>query len=82
MKALPNFDGDDLDWVLGELFHMTKIACRKGVLPHEYDPALFTACMRVVNAQPLEVRRFAGSAMVNLANFWLRRTPRAHTHAG
>lgn len=50
-----NFEGDDLDWALGELMHVTSRAKVAGVLPHLYDPALFAACRRVINAQPFEV---------------------------
>jgi hypothetical protein len=50
-----NFEGDDLDWALGELMHLTSQAKSAGVLPHLYSPALFAACRRVINAQPFEV---------------------------
>ena len=50
-----NFEGDDLDWALGELMHLTSQAKSAGILPHLYNPALFAACRRVINAQPFEV---------------------------
>jgi hypothetical protein len=50
-----NFEADDLDWVLGELMHLTSQAKAAGVLPHLYNPTLFAACRRVINAQPFEV---------------------------
>ena len=46
-----NFEGDDLDWALGELMHLTSQAKSAGALPHLYNPVLFAACRRVINAQ-------------------------------
>ncbi len=51
-----NFDADDLDWAFGELLHLTWEAKCAGVLPHLYNPELFSACVRVINCQPFEVR--------------------------
>lgn len=53
-----NFEGDDLDWALGELLHMTWEAKCAGVLPHEFNAGLFSACLRVINSYPFEVRAF------------------------
>jgi hypothetical protein len=50
-----NFEGDDVDWALGELMHLTSQAKIAGVLPHLYNPTLFYACRRVINAQPFEI---------------------------
>ena len=50
-----NFEGDDVDWAFGELMHLTSQAKIAGVLPHLYNPALFAACRRIINAQSFEV---------------------------
>jgi hypothetical protein len=49
-------DAWEVDWALGELLHLIEQGKRVGIMAHELDPALFSACMRVIGAEPFEVR--------------------------
>ena len=51
----PDFNADDLDWVMGELLHMIWQAKRVGMLPQDFNPLLFYRCMQVIGYQPLDV---------------------------
>ena len=44
------------DWALGELLHLIDEGKRVGIMAHELAPALFSACMRVIGAEPFEIR--------------------------
>lgn len=48
----PDFEGDDLDWAMGELLHLIWQAKRAGMLPHELNPLLSYRCMQVISCQP------------------------------
>lgn len=45
------------DWALGELLHLISEGKRRGIMAHELDPALFSACMRVIGSEPFELRQ-------------------------
>lgn len=51
-----NFEDDDLDWAMGEMLHMIKLADRFDIPPHEYNPELFFQCMHIIGRQPFEVK--------------------------
>ena len=46
----------EADWALGELLHLVSEGKRVGIMAHELDPALFSACMRVIGSEPFELR--------------------------
>ena len=45
------------DWALGELLHLISEGKRLGVIANELDPALFSACLRVIGSEPFELRQ-------------------------
>lgn len=49
------FELDDLDWAMGELLTLFSRANRRGVMPHELNPALFHEAWTCLNAQPFHV---------------------------
>lgn len=51
----PEFEGDDLDWAMGELLHMIWQAKRAGMLPQVFNPLLSYRCMLVISHQPRNV---------------------------
>ncbi len=68
-RAQEILDAWDTDWALGELFHLISEGKRRGVMAHELDPALFSACMRVIGSEPFEVREQMLRAIVGM-EYW------------
>ena len=66
-------EAGEADWALGELLHLISRGKRVGIMAHELDPALFHACMRVLNWQPFEVRHSAQLAIAGMEPFRLLR---------
>lgn len=83
MTTIPHFEADDLDWALGELYRLTKVAAQQNRLPQEINPALFHACYAFITSCPTSDAFWYRNALLNLMNFWLRRSRRryANTHA-
>jgi hypothetical protein len=59
MRASPAaiLEAWECDWALGELLHLISDGKRRGIMAHELDPALFSACMRVIGSQAFVVRQ-------------------------
>lgn len=81
MRPVPQFEADDLDWALGELYHLAKVAGQRGILPHEYDPALFHTCFSFITAQPLPIAIQLRSTLLDLTRFWYYRSHRRYAYA-
>lgn len=82
MSNIPQFEPDDLDWALGELFHLAKESGRRGMLPNEYNPDLFHACYAFISHSSRKEGACYRHDLIDLLNFWLRRRRRyANAHA-
>lgn len=55
-SAAEMLDAWQSDWALGELLNLISEGKRVGIMAHELDPALFSACMRVIGSEPFELR--------------------------
>lgn len=50
------FEGDDLDWALGELLELFERANRCGIYPSDLAPHVFWPAWDLLDCQPFEVR--------------------------
>lgn len=68
-KAEEMLEAWESDWALGELLHLIAEGKRRGIMAHELDPKLFSACMRVINCEPFEVRQ-AMHRIIVATDYW------------
>ncbi len=57
------------DWALGELLRLIAEGKRRGIMAHELDPALFSACMRVIGSEPFELREYMWKTIIG-SQYW------------